>query len=158
VQNSFTSYDLAGAASRHAAHRRQIRTPGSNRPGERGLLILARGAEPRIEVEAATNGDTLDAHLRDQAMTGEPHCRYRLFIMRRVTRGCDPRRCCRRDGQAHRCAPTLTVSAHPGSASSLDTSHFLQGALGMLTAATSLAGFQCLASASAVLEPRTQMG
>jgi phosphoketolase len=70
VQNSFTSYDLAGAASRHAARGRQIRTLGSNRPGERDLLILARGAEQWIEVEAATNGDTLDAHLCDQAMTG----------------------------------------------------------------------------------------
>src|SRR5712671_4522003 len=36
---------------------------------ERGLLILSRGAEPRIEAEATTGGDTVVVQLRDQPVT-----------------------------------------------------------------------------------------
>jgi PAS domain S-box-containing protein len=36
---------------------------------ERGLLILQRGAEPRIEAEATTGGDTVVVQLRDQPVT-----------------------------------------------------------------------------------------
>ncbi|MGA7808955.1 trifunctional serine/threonine-protein kinase/ATP-binding protein/sensor histidine kinase [Bradyrhizobium sp.] len=36
---------------------------------ERGLLIAPRGAEPRIEAEATTDGDTIVVYLRDQPVT-----------------------------------------------------------------------------------------
>src|SRR5271169_2973910 len=36
---------------------------------ERGLLILSRGAEPRIEAEATTSGDTILVELRDASAT-----------------------------------------------------------------------------------------
>jgi PAS domain S-box-containing protein len=36
---------------------------------ERGLLILSRGAEPRIEAEATTGGDLVAVQLRDQSVT-----------------------------------------------------------------------------------------
>jgi PAS domain S-box-containing protein len=37
---------------------------------ERGLLILARGGEPRIAAEATTSGDTVVVRLRDAPVTG----------------------------------------------------------------------------------------
>ena len=36
---------------------------------ERGLLILPRGAEPRIAAEATTDGDAVTVHLRDQPVS-----------------------------------------------------------------------------------------
>src|SRR4029077_4248105 len=36
---------------------------------ERGLLILTRGAEPRIEAEATTGGEAVVVQLRDQPVT-----------------------------------------------------------------------------------------
>jgi hypothetical protein len=36
---------------------------------ERGLLVLARAAEPRIEAEAATRGDSVLVQLRDEPVS-----------------------------------------------------------------------------------------
>ena len=46
-----------------------MRTAIEQAGAERGLLILARGAEPRIEAEATTGGDTVVVHLRDEPVT-----------------------------------------------------------------------------------------
>jgi PAS domain S-box-containing protein len=46
-----------------------MRTAITQAGAERGLLILARGAEPRIEAEAATDGDTVRVQLRDLPVT-----------------------------------------------------------------------------------------
>jgi len=46
-----------------------MRTAIEQAGAERGLLILQRGAEPRIEAEATTGGDTVVVQLRDQAVT-----------------------------------------------------------------------------------------
>jgi PAS domain S-box-containing protein len=46
-----------------------MRTAIEQAGAERGLLILSRGAEPRIEAEATTGGDTVVVHLRDQPVT-----------------------------------------------------------------------------------------
>ena len=46
-----------------------MRTAIEQAGAERGLLILARGTEQRIEAEATTSGDTIVVHLRDEAMT-----------------------------------------------------------------------------------------
>jgi PAS domain S-box-containing protein len=47
-----------------------MRTALAQAGAERGLLILSRGAEPRIEAEATTGGDTVRVHLRDLPVTG----------------------------------------------------------------------------------------
>ena len=46
-----------------------MRTAIEQAGAERGLLILARGAEPRIEAEATTGGDTVVVQLRDEPVT-----------------------------------------------------------------------------------------
>src|SRR6266436_2925828 len=46
-----------------------MRTALEQAGAERGLLILSRGAEPRIEAEATTGGDTVVVQLRDQPVT-----------------------------------------------------------------------------------------
>jgi PAS domain S-box-containing protein len=46
-----------------------MRTAIEQAGAERGLLILSRGAEPRIEAEATTGGDTAVVQLRDQPVT-----------------------------------------------------------------------------------------
>jgi PAS domain S-box-containing protein len=46
-----------------------MRTAIEQAGAERGLLILSHGAEPRIEAEATTNGDTVLVQLRGQPMT-----------------------------------------------------------------------------------------
>ena len=46
-----------------------MRTAIEQAGAERGLLILSRGAEPRIEAEATTGGDTVIVQLRDQPVT-----------------------------------------------------------------------------------------
>ena len=46
-----------------------MRTAIEQAGAERGLLILPRGAELRIEAEATTSGDTVIVHLRDEAVT-----------------------------------------------------------------------------------------
>jgi PAS domain S-box-containing protein len=46
-----------------------MRTAIEQAGAERGLLILSRGAEPRIEAEATTDGDTVLVKLRDQPVT-----------------------------------------------------------------------------------------
>src|SRR6202166_2697690 len=46
-----------------------MRTAIEQAGAERGLLIAPRGAEPRIEAEAATAGDTVVVELRDQPVT-----------------------------------------------------------------------------------------
>jgi PAS domain S-box-containing protein len=47
-----------------------MRTAIEQAGAERGLLILQRGAEQRIEAEATTGGDTVVVQLRDQPVTG----------------------------------------------------------------------------------------
>ncbi len=47
-----------------------MRTAIEQAGAERGLLILARGAEQRIEAEATTSGDTVIVRLCDEAMAG----------------------------------------------------------------------------------------
>jgi PAS domain S-box-containing protein len=49
----------------HALMRTTIQQAGA----ERGLLILTRGAEPQIEAEATTSGDTVAVQLRDVPVT-----------------------------------------------------------------------------------------
>ena len=46
-----------------------MRTAIEQAGAERGLLILPRGPEPRIEAEATTRGDTVVVQLRDQPVT-----------------------------------------------------------------------------------------
>src|SRR3979409_2013279 len=46
-----------------------MRTAIEQAGAERGLLIVPRGAEPRIEAEATTGGDTIVVQLRDQPVT-----------------------------------------------------------------------------------------
>jgi len=46
-----------------------MRTAVEQAGAERGLLILPRGAEPRIEAEASTSGGTVVVQLRDQPVT-----------------------------------------------------------------------------------------
>ena len=46
-----------------------MRTAIEQAGAERGLLIVARGTEPRIAAEATTAGDTIVVHLRDQPVT-----------------------------------------------------------------------------------------
>jgi PAS domain S-box-containing protein len=46
-----------------------MRTAIEQAGAERGLLILSRGAEPRIEAEATTGGDTVVVQLRGQPVT-----------------------------------------------------------------------------------------
>jgi PAS domain S-box-containing protein len=46
-----------------------VRTALEQAGAERGLLILSRGAESRIEAEATTGGDTVVMQLRDQPVT-----------------------------------------------------------------------------------------
>jgi PAS domain S-box-containing protein len=46
-----------------------MRTAIEQAGAERGLLILQRGAEPRIEAEATTGGDTVVVQLRDQPVS-----------------------------------------------------------------------------------------
>ena len=46
-----------------------MRTALEQAGAERGLLILQRGAEPRIEAEATTSGDTVVMQLREQPVT-----------------------------------------------------------------------------------------
>jgi PAS domain S-box-containing protein len=46
-----------------------MRTAIEQAGAERGLLILQRGAEPRIEAEATTGGETVVVQLRDQPVT-----------------------------------------------------------------------------------------
>jgi hypothetical protein len=48
-----------------------MRTAIKQAGAERGLLIVPRGAEPRIEAEATTRGDTVVVELRDQPVTAE---------------------------------------------------------------------------------------
>ena len=51
---------------------RLMRTAIEQAGAERGLLIVPRGAEPRIEAEATTDGDTVVVELRDQPVTRPP--------------------------------------------------------------------------------------
>jgi PAS domain S-box-containing protein len=46
-----------------------LRTAVAQAGAERGLLIVTHGAEPRIEAEATTGGDTVAVQLRDQPVT-----------------------------------------------------------------------------------------
>jgi PAS domain S-box-containing protein len=46
-----------------------MRTAIEQAGAERGLLILATGAEPRIAAEATTDGDAVTVHLRDQPVS-----------------------------------------------------------------------------------------
>jgi PAS domain S-box-containing protein len=46
-----------------------MRTAIEQAGAERGLLIIPRGSEPRIEAEAMTGGDTVVVQLRDQGVT-----------------------------------------------------------------------------------------
>jgi PAS domain S-box-containing protein len=46
-----------------------MRTAIEQAGAERGLLIVARGAEPRIEAEATTGGDTVVVQMRDQPVS-----------------------------------------------------------------------------------------
>jgi PAS domain S-box-containing protein len=46
-----------------------MRTAIEQAGAERGLLIISRGAEPRIEAEATTGGDKVVVQLRDQTVT-----------------------------------------------------------------------------------------
>jgi PAS domain S-box-containing protein len=46
-----------------------MRTAIEQAGAERGLLILQRGAEPRVEAEATIGGDTIVVQLRDQPMS-----------------------------------------------------------------------------------------
>src|SRR5467141_4508958 len=46
-----------------------MRTAIEQAGAERGLLIVPRGAEPRIGAEATTGGDTVVVQLRDQPVT-----------------------------------------------------------------------------------------
>ena len=46
-----------------------MRTAIEQAGAERGLLILPRGVEQRIEAEATTTGDTVTVHLHDEAVT-----------------------------------------------------------------------------------------
>jgi PAS domain S-box-containing protein len=46
-----------------------MRTAIAQAGAERGLLILSPGAQPRIEAEATTHGDTMRVHLRDLPVT-----------------------------------------------------------------------------------------
>jgi PAS domain S-box-containing protein len=46
-----------------------MRTAIEQAGAERGLLILPRGAEPRIAAEATTGGDAVTVHLRDQPVS-----------------------------------------------------------------------------------------
>jgi predicted ATPase/signal transduction histidine kinase len=46
-----------------------MRTAIEQAGAERGLLIIPRGSEPRIEAEATTGGDTIVVQLRDQPVT-----------------------------------------------------------------------------------------
>ncbi len=46
-----------------------MRTAIEQAGAERGLLILSRGAEQRIEAEATTSGDTVTVQLRDEPVT-----------------------------------------------------------------------------------------
>jgi PAS domain S-box-containing protein len=48
-----------------------LRTALEHVGGERGLLILLRGAEPRIEAEATTSSDMVRVQLRDAMVTGD---------------------------------------------------------------------------------------
>jgi PAS domain S-box-containing protein len=47
-----------------------MRTAIEQAGAERGLLLLARAGEPRIEAEASTTGGTVTVHPRDQAVAG----------------------------------------------------------------------------------------
>ena len=49
--------------------RQLMRTAIEHAGAERGLLILSRGDDQRIEAEATTNGDTIVVQLRDQLLT-----------------------------------------------------------------------------------------
>ena len=57
-----------------------MRTAIEQAGAERGLLILPRGTEPRIEAEATTAGDAVIVHLRDEPVTAA-RCRSRSSIM-----------------------------------------------------------------------------
>ena len=46
-----------------------MRTAIEHAGAERGLLILPRGVEQRIDAEATTNGESVSVHLRDEAVT-----------------------------------------------------------------------------------------
>jgi PAS domain S-box-containing protein len=46
-----------------------MRTAIEHAGAERGLLIVPRGAEPRIEAEATTAGEAVEVRLRDEAIT-----------------------------------------------------------------------------------------
>ena len=46
-----------------------MRTAIEQAGAERGLLILSRGDEPRIEAEATTGGDTVRVEFRDEPVT-----------------------------------------------------------------------------------------
>ena len=57
-----------------------MRTAIEQAGAERGVLILSRGAEQRIEAEATTSGDTVIVQLRDGPVTA-PCCRNRSSTM-----------------------------------------------------------------------------
>jgi PAS domain S-box-containing protein len=65
-----------------------MRTAIEHAGAERGLLILARGAEQRIEAEAVTGGDTISVRLRDaftaQAKVPESIVHYVMRIQESV--------------------------------------------------------------------------
>ena len=58
-----------------------MRTAIEQAGAERGLLILPRGAEQRIEAEATTSGDTVVVRLCDEAVTGDRAAGSRSSIM-----------------------------------------------------------------------------
>ena len=63
-----------------------MRTAIEQAGAERGLLIVPRGAEQRIEAEATTDGDLVTVHLRDEAVAATC-CRSRCSTM-----SCAPRK------------------------------------------------------------------
>ena len=86
-----------------------MRTAIEHAGAERGLLILPRGAEQRIEAEATTSGDTVVVHLRDEhrgrgraAGVDPPLCRAHAGER-------DSRRCRSRE-------PVFCGSLHPSAA------------------------------------------
>ena len=64
-----------------------MRTAIEQAGAERGLLILARGAEQRIEAEATTSGDTITVRLCDEAMTETALPVSALHYVLRTTEG-----------------------------------------------------------------------
>ena len=101
-----------------------MRTAIEQAGAERGLLILPRGAEQRIEAEATTGGDMVTVQLRDEPVTAavlpESVLHYVLRTRESVILddAADPAPVCR--GSLHPSAPgavhSLPALDHPGQA------------------------------------------